>query len=193
MQCFAYFPSLIYREECPNWVEEVKSRATPYLNEMREGCGSPVLQTNCMANDPSLAFLRDAFFTASLGALKEQGYDTDRYDFFVNGMWAQEINEGGGHVLHVHANTQMCGLYFVESPENGSYPIFKDPRFSKSCLDLFSTPTLDVTNATPEIHFDNILPGSFFIFNAWLPHSICTNMAKSPTRFIHLTLAHKEK
>jgi len=193
VECFAYFPSLIYREERPDWVEEVKNKATPYINEMREGCGFSVLQTNSMVNDPSLTFLRDAFFNVSVGALEEQGYNLERYDFFVNGMWGQEINESGGHSFHVHANTQMCGFYFFESSDNGGYPIFKDPRFSKSCVDLFPVPQLNVTNATPEIHFDNIVPGSFLIFNAWLPHAISTNLGKSSTKFIHFTLTHREK
>jgi uncharacterized protein (TIGR02466 family) len=193
MQCFAYFPSLVYREECPDWVAEVKNKTAPYLDEMREGCGFSVLQTNSMVNDPSLAFLRDAFFNASVGALKEQGYDLDRYDFFVNGMWGQEISSEGEHTPHVHANTQMCGLYFLDTPKNGAYPVFKDPRFSKACMDLFSAPQSDITNATTDIHFDSVRPGSFLIFNSWLPHSISKNMAKDLTKFIHFTLTHREK
>lgn len=193
MECFAYFPSLIYREERPDWVEEVKNKATPYINQMREGCGFSVLQTNSMVNDPGLSFLRDAFFNVSVGALKEQGYDLDRYEFFVNGMWMQEISESGGHNFHVHANTQMCGFYFLEASDRGGYPIFKDPRFSKSCVDLFPAPQANVTNASPEVHFDNVLPGSLFVFNAWLPHAISTNLAKNPTKFMHFTLTHREK
>ena len=193
MDCFGYFTSLIYREERPDWVREVSDKAAPYIDEMRQGCSFPVLQTNSMINDPGLSFLRDAFFHASVGALKEQGYDLDRYEFFVNGMWLQEIHESGGHNFHVHANTQMCGLYFLESSDGGGYPIFKDPRSSKYCVDLFAVVQPNVTNATPEIHFDNIAPGSFFVFNAWLPHAISTNTSKAPTRFLHFTLTHREK
>jgi len=193
MQCFAYFPTLVYREECPQWVNEITSKIAPYFAAEQVGCENLVKQTQSPIYDEQFVDFKNSFLQAAVGVLGEQGYFVDKYDFFVNGMWGQEICPTGGHGFHVHPNTQVCGLYFLETPEKGSYPIFKDPRTLKTGLDLWQQDFSVLSNASQEVHFTDVRPGTFLLFNSWLSHAISTNLSDHNTKFIHFTVAQKEK
>lgn len=197
MNEFHYFPSAIYREEKPEWVPHVLRQADRYYEEQKRinqenKISYPVVQTGHMGNDPELFFLADYFATTAAGLLRQQGYYVDNVNFYTSGMWAQEIGCTGMHEPHIHANTQMCGLYFLETPDGGSYPIFSDPRPGKLMTD-FLMADQEVRVGTPRIYFNNMAPGTFMLFNAWLPHQLTPNMSDKPTKFIHFTLGHKEK
>ena len=146
-----------------------------------------------MGNDPELQFLGDFFGRSATNILESQGYFLDPYEFQVNGMWAQEIGQGGLHEAHIHANIQMCGFFFLQTPEWGAYPIFSDPRPGKVMSDFWTKQDGNVHLASPKIHFSNILPGTFMFFNAWLPHQFTINHNTEPTKFVHFTLLARER
>lgn len=198
MNEFHYFPSVVYREEKPEWVGHVLKNAERYYSQQKninqeQNNQWPVTQTEHMGNDPELFFLADYFAKVSVDILQRQGYLTDPYEFYTSGMWGQEIGCTGMHEPHVHANAQMCGLFFLETPTNGSFPIFSDPRPGKAMSDLFPVHTEDVYVSTPKIYFNNMLPGTFMFFNAWLPHQFAINQSCNPTKFIHFILSCKQK
>ncbi len=186
MESYAYFSSLIYREERVEWVEETLKHTQKYYEQMEP---SIVKQTEGMTNDADLEYLASYFKDKGVSILKEQGYFTDDHQFYLEGMWGQEFACTGSNVLHVHANSQISGFYFLETPEGGSYPIFDDPRPGKKMTDLWPTPSEEITLATPQIHFNNVKPGTMMFFNSWLPHMITPNQAQTPTKFIHFILS----
>ena len=198
MNEFHYFQTAVYREERPEWVEPVLRRSEPYYEVQRkrhkdENIGWPVIQTEHLGNDPELQFLGDFFGQTATGILESQGYYLEPYELRVNGMWGQEIGQGGLHEPHVHASTQMCGFFFLQTPEWGAYPIFSDPRTGKLMTDFFIREDGNVYVGSPKIHFNNVLPGTFMFFNAWLPHQLTINQNQEPTKFIHFLLSAREK
>jgi hypothetical protein len=86
----------------------------------------------------------------------------------------------------------MCGLYLLDIPEGGSFPVFSDPRPSKLMNDFFMADN-EVRVATPKIYFNNMVPGTFMFFNAWLPHQFTINQSQQPTKFVHFTLGCRER
>ena len=118
MESYAYFPSLIYREERVEWVEKTLKHSQRYYEQMEP---SVVKQTGHMANDPDLGYLTSYFKDKGVSILKEQGYSTDEHEFYLAGMWGQEFACTGSNFLHVHANSQISGFYFLETPEGVSY------------------------------------------------------------------------
>lgn len=186
MEAYSYFPSLIYREERVDWVEETLKHTQQYYEQMQP---SIVKQTEGMTNDSALYYLASYFKDKGVSILKEQGYCTDEHQFYLKGMWGQEFACTGSNFLHVHANSQISGFYFLETPEGGSYPIFDDPRPGKKMTDLWPTPSEEITLATPQIHFNNVKPGTMMFFNSWLPHMITPNQVQTPTKFIHFILS----
>ena len=200
MDSFAYFPSTVYREEHPEWVDYTLKVCDKYFVEQAKVHESaplpkcfPVLQTAHMANDPDLKYITDYFAQSSIGILRRQGYAVEKYDFVVSGMWGQNIGCYGGHNPHVHKNSQMTGLFFLNTPEGGSYPVFHDPRPARAMIELDAYPSQEVTEALSQVHFSNMRPGTFMFFNSWLPHQLTLSSTNEPTKFIHLMLSHKEK
>jgi uncharacterized protein (TIGR02466 family) len=190
MEVYAYFSSPIYREERPEWVEETLKHTHKYYEQL-EPC--VVKQTCHMANDPDLGYLTSYFRDKGVSILKEQGYLTDEYEFYVSGMWGQEFSCTGSNIMHVHPDSQVSGFYFLSAPEGGSYPIFDDPRPAKKMSDLFSEQKAEINAATPQIHFDNVQAGTMMFFNSWLPHMITPNQSNNPTKFIHFILSQRKR
>jgi len=195
MESYTYFPSIVYRKEIPEWVEETLKYTEKHYTEIGEHMAedSIVIQTMHMAKDPDLEYLTSYFRDLAVSILKEQGYLTDDYEFFVSGMWGQNLKCNGGHVSHVHRDSQISGFYFLETPEGGSYPIFEDPRTGKLMADLCAAASEDVTPAMPRVHFDNVIPGTLMLFNSWLPHIITRSVAEEETKFVHFTLSHRKR
>lgn len=210
MDFFNYFPSTIYREEHPEWVEHTLKACEKHFGwtqrhyvdqtgkpvDIQSGGLSktfPVLQTGHMAQDPELAFLAEYFQAAGVEILRRQGYDMSKYEFYVSGMWGQDIKCYGGHSPHVHKHSQLSGFFFIETPAGGSYPIFLDPRQGKAMIELDILPSEEVTEACNAVHFNNIKPGTLMLFNSWLPHQLTMNESNTPSKFIHFILAHKDK
>ena len=190
MEAFAYFASPIYREERPEWVGETLEHTQKYYDQMQP---SVVKQTMHMANDPDLGYLTSYFRDKGVSILRDQGYLTDEYEFYVSAMWGQEFACTGSNIMHVHGDSQISGFYFLEVPEGGSYPIFDDPRPGKRMADLWAQPGDQVTMATPQIHFNNVQPGTMMLFNSWLPHMITPNQSEGPTKFIHFILSQRKR
>lgn len=190
MEAYAYFPSLIYREERQEWVGETLKHTKKYYDQMES---SVVKQTVHMANDPDLGYLASYFKDSGVNILKDQGYLTDEYEFYVSGMWGQEFACTGSNIMHVHGDSQISGFYFLEVPEGGSYPIFDDPRPGKRMADLWAQPSDQVTMATPQIHFSNVQAGTMMLFNSWLPHMITPNQSNNPTKFVHFILSQRKR
>jgi uncharacterized protein (TIGR02466 family) len=194
---FHYFPTAVYREEKPEWVGHVLKQVDRWYQEQRrinqeQNINYAVVQTPHMGNDSELSFLAEYFGKTATDLLRQQGYFLDHHEFYTSGMWAQEVACMGSHEPHVHANTQMCGLYLLDIPEGGSFPVFSDPRPSKLMNDFFMADN-EVRVATPKIYFNNMVPGTFMFFNAWLPHQFTINQSQQPTKFVHFTLGCRER
>lgn len=191
MDVYPYFASPIYREERPEWIKRTLDCTKKYYEQTKEFLpeSSVVKQTGHMANDPDLRYLSAYFRDKAISILKDQGYFTDEYEFYLSGMWGQEFECTGTNLLHVHSNSQISGFYFLETPEGGSYPVFDDPRPGKVMSNLPFVPSESITIATPQIHFNNVMPGTMMFFNSWLPHMITPNGSLQPTKFLHFILS----
>ena len=190
MEVYDYFSSPIYREERPEWVEKTLKHTQKYYDQTHY---CVVKQTGHMANDPDLWYLASYFRDKGVSILKDQGYLTDEYEFYVSGMWGQEFACTGSNITHVHPDSQISGFYFLETPEGGSYPIFDDPRPAKKMSDLFSEQKAEINMATPQVHFNNVQAGTMMLFNSWLPHMITQNQSNNPTKFVHFVLSQRKR
>ena len=148
MEAYVYFSSPIYREERPEWVEETLKHTQKYYEQTE---ALLVKQTVHMGNDPDLGYLASYFRDKGISILKDQGYLTDEYEFYLSEMWGQEFSCTGSNIMHVHGNSQISGFYFLEVPEGGSYPIFDDPRSGKRMADLWAAPSDEVTMCKREL------------------------------------------
>lgn len=191
MERFSYFPCHVYRDEHPDWVGYTLQVVQKYFDQTASE--RSVDQTGHMANDPDLKFLVDYLLLASDAILREQGYDVDKYDLYVSGLWGQDVKCLGGTNVHVHKNSQLSGWFFLETPENGSYPIYHDPRMNKQMVELDYVRNEELTNASSEVHFNNVKAGTIMIANSWLQHQLTQNNSQVQTKSLHFMISHKEK
>ncbi len=190
MEQYNYFPSLIYRDEKPHWVKDTLINCEKYYKEVDDNL---VKQTDQMVHDPDLQELASYFRDSAVSILKEQSYMTDEYEFYLSGMWGQEFAFTGSNIMHVHGDSQISGFFFLKTEEGGSYPMFDDPRSGKKMTDLINMPSEEITLATPQVHFNNVIDGTVLFFNSWLPHMLTPNMVKNPTKFIHFIVSQKKR
>lgn len=192
MEGFAYFPAIVYRDERLDLAEEVASHAAKYLDDVRTTQGA-LYQSAFLQHDPVFRVVSDYLLVSAVGILQEQGYDTSRYDFYLSGLWAQEIGHGAGTNVHVHKNSQISGWMFINAPEQGAYPIYFDTRMNKGMIELDFASSDEITNATNAIHFNNVTPGTVLFSNSWMQHQLVGGSAEQPTRCLHFVISHKER
>jgi hypothetical protein len=194
MEGFAYFPAIVYRDERPDLLDTI---AKNFNKLLLENTHSPennyIVQTSNLVNNVDLRAVADYILLSSVDILKSQGYVTDKYDFYIQGLWAQEIKKSGSTNIHVHKNSQISGWFFVETPVDGSYPIFYDTRLNKSMVELDFVYSNEITNAANTIHFNNIVPGTVIFGNSWMNHQLSYNNSELPTRCIHFIVSHRER
>jgi uncharacterized protein (TIGR02466 family) len=198
MQSFAYFPSLVYRDEHPEWVDYTLKVAQKHFdwtaqNRPEEQKDWPLTQTNHMANDPEIKFLVDYLLAEGNTILRAQGYDVDKYELYLSGLWAQDVKGNGGTNVHIHKNSQVCGWFFLETPEGGAYPIYHDVRMNKQMVELDYVQGGELTNASSTVHFNNVVPGTVLFANSWMQHQLTHNASQKQTKSVHFIISHKDK
>lgn len=198
MQSFAYFPSMVYRDEHPEWVDytlKVTQKHFDWVMQNRpaEQKDWPLVQTAHMAQDPELRFLTDYLLASAQAILQGQGYAMDRYDLYVSGLWGQGVECQGLTDAHTHKNSQISGWLFLETPENGAYPVFHDPRTNKRMVELDFVQGPELTNASSTVHFNNVLPGTVLFANSWMAHQLTTSVATAHTKTVHFIISHRDK
>jgi hypothetical protein len=198
MDGFAFFPAIVYRDEKPELVSHISSIVNKYYNYTKqnsqiEQSESQVIQTENLFNDPSLSFFVDYLISSGINILEDQGYNTSKYNFYLSSFWGQEVNKSGGTNIHVHKNSQISGWYFLETPIDGSYPIFYDSRMNKAMVELDYEQDKEILNASSIVHFKDVKPGTIFFSNSWLQHQLSVNLSNSPTRAIHFVISHHDK
>lgn len=192
MQGFAYFPAIVYRDERPDLIERALPTCLEHLDRVRDQA-SLMCQSAFLAHEPALRELSDYLLVSAVEILRDQGYAVERYDFYVSGLWAQEVKKGAGTNVHVHKNSQIAGWFFLETPENGAYPIYHDARMNKAMIELDSIQGSEITNATSMVHFNNLSPGTVMFSNSWVQHQLIGGNTEQPTRCVHFIISHKDR
>lgn len=191
MDRFEYFSSCVYRDERPDWVGYTRQVVQKYYDQAESN--GMLNQTDHMAGDPDLKFLVDYLLLASDTILREQGYDMDKYELYVSGLWGQDVKCNGGTNVHLHKNSQICGWFFLETPEGGAYPVYHEPRVHKQMVELDFVQRSELTNASSAVHFANVKPGTILMSNSWMQHQLTQNNAQEQTKSVHFIISHKER
>lgn len=192
MEGFAYFPAIVYRDERPEFIAEVLPACMNALDKVRHSTWA-LLQSEHLGSDSRVQNLANYLLWSSVDILRGQGYAVEKYDFYFQGLWAQELQKGAGTNVHVHKNSQICGWFFLETPQDGAYPVYYDTRIDKRMVELDYAHGGEVTNATGSIHFNNVMPGTVMFSNSWMQHQLTGSNADAPTRCIHFIVAHRER
>lgn len=191
MMHFDYFPSRVYRDERPDLVQQVLPVCDVRLNEMRNA-NYPFCQTNHLGREAELRQLSGYLLLSAGNILREQGYMVENYDFYLSGLWAQEIKRNGHTDRHAHKNSQICGWFFLEVPDAGVVAIYHDTRINKSMIEIDFNHEENIQFATNSIFFDNMQAGTVLLNNSWMQHQLSGGDSEQPTKCIHFTISHRD-
>jgi len=188
---YAYFSSLVYRDEKPDWVAHTLDITKKYFSDAPQN--EFVIQTDQMVNDSNLEFLNNHLIASAYNILVGQGYDMQKYELYVGCIWGQNFKAIGGMPSHVHKNSQICGWFFLETSEGSVYPVYQDVRANKQMVELDYIQGSELTNASSQVHFNNVIPGTILMANSWLPHQLVATEATAQSKMLHFTICHREK
>lgn len=191
METFEYFPTQIRRDERPDFLDNIASIAVEAIDEVRN-VGATMSQSNCLLGNDQLEGFKNYLLLASTEMLRQQGYDLGRYDFYMSGLWAQDMKKPACTTPHVHKNSQISGWFFTKVPENGAYVVYHDPRSGKNMVDLDIAAGTEITNATGSVYFNNLKDGTVLFNNSWINHQLISGTSEDPTRCFHFIISHRE-
>ena len=188
---FDYFPSRVYRDERPDLAQQVLPICNDRFNEVRNP-NDAICQTPHLGHEVDLRQLSDYLLLSAGNILREQGYKVEKYDFYVSGLWGQEIKQNSHTQRHMQKNSQICGWFFLEVPNSGATTVYYDTRINKSMIELDFEQRENIEFATSSIHFDNMQPGTVLFSNSWIEHQLTGSASEQPTKCIYFTISHRD-
>lgn len=195
LQSFLYFPTAIYTDSKPEFLEVARAVAERHIAKANEERPPndvyPVTMTGLLTEEAELEPLLRYIGQMGWSILAGQGYAMENVSLTFSEFWAQEHRKTSSMEVHPHGRgVQLAGFYFLDVPTDPAPPraIFHDPRPGKVMIDM---PEQDHNMATYASHMINFVPqeGMVMFTNAWLPHAFSRNPCDKPFRFIHFNLS----
>ena len=193
LQVDYYFPCPVYLLERPDFLEAVNEVSEEYLKVARKKGAQheiyPLYMTDNYWGDERVGAFVDFVGATAWNILDEQGYVMQGNTVSFLEMWTQEHPKHSAMEQHVHGGTsQIVGFYFLEVPDDSSRLVFHDPRAAKVQIAL---PEKDIKKVTPASKMVNFTPkpGTLMFANPWLAHSLTSNAADKPFKFVHFNIA----
>jgi hypothetical protein len=51
----------------------------------------------------------------------------------------------------------------------------------------------ELVNASSEVHFNNLKPGTILMANSWMQHQLTQNNSQEQTKSVHFVVSHRER
>jgi len=191
MMHFDYFPSRVYRDERPDLTQQVLSICNARFDEVRN-TNDPICQTPHLGREIELRQLSDYLLLSAGNILREQGYMVEKYDFYLSGLWGQEIKPYGHTQCHMQKNSQISGWFFLEVPDPSVTAVYYDTRINKSMIELDFDQQENINFSTSSIYFSNMQTGTVLFSNSWMQHQLRGSTTEQLTKCIHFTISHRD-
>lgn len=188
---YSFFPTLVYRNELPGWVKKIEAVVAGKLKN--RDAKSKVVQSENLILNQNLEFFNSFILKEAVYALSEQGYDVQKYDFFVSEIWGQMFTPGGLNFPHVHPGCQISGLYFFEVSDEGVEIYLHDPRSNKLMTDLVEVQSKSILASSTQVVLTPPVEGTLLMYNSWLSHNVVNNSAAQNVKFLHFNISCKIK
>jgi hypothetical protein len=186
------FASPVYRTNLSQFLPEVKNVFEEYVNKVK--CVSstpsvyPCVMTELMSSDTRLSYFIKHINDMSWNILNTQGYNMDLFYTDASEIWGQHHPYSSNMEHHIHGlDVQLCGFYFLDTPDESSKMYFHDPRSVKVYAGLPERNSDVITSAHNMVYYVP-KPGDIFFTNAWLAHSFSRNASQLPFNFIHINV-----
>ena len=210
INCSSYFASPIYTYIDKSWIKDLNKISDEYLKNSYDKTKKQIDERNKIVGnvkdhgfsyhsdqligDKRIKNFKNLLLDMSWNLLNSQGYLMENYKMVINELWVQEFAKSGGghHDTHIHGNNHISGFYFLKCSDKTSFPIFHDPNQAKSMSQLLLKNENEASFAMNKVHYKPE-PGTFIIFNSYLPHQFLVDDGVDPFRFIHFNIQAIDK
>jgi uncharacterized protein (TIGR02466 family) len=198
-----YFITPIYDIFLPELIKPLNKASDKFIKEIKKinilenkkkfkkniGDLTKVHHSTSLINVKEFEEIKNFVLNQSPFVLDQIGYDISNHRMVMTEMWVQEFAEKGGgyHEGHIHSNNHISGFYFLKCSENTSNPIFHDPRYSKTMMQLPEKNKDNITFVNDLINY-RVMPGTLILFPAFIEHSFAIDAGIDPFRFIHFNI-----
>ncbi len=94
--------------------------------------------------------------------------------FEITGCWANTLEPGAAHPMHIHPNNFLSGVYYVQVQPGADNINFHDPRPQTG---IIRPPVIELTAYNTDQVVVSVEEGMLLLFPAWLPHSVSVNVS----------------
>jgi uncharacterized protein (TIGR02466 family) len=93
-----------------------------------------------------------------------------RDGFYINNMWGNIATRAHSHMEHIHPNSYLSGILYINIPYGSSMTYFSDPR--GHAPHIIEPDYSQRNDLNAGIQYINPKPGKMLIWHSWLPHSV---------------------
>jgi uncharacterized protein (TIGR02466 family) len=166
------FPSAIFNTVDENLADQLLPIAKKYLNDENYiNKDIKIYKTTWFAEPKTYEeFNFFSNYVSNIGKmfLKKQGYKTDNINFDVS-FFLNEMHYNQYHPVHTHANNDLSGIIYLQTPPGSGPIIFHDPKprryFIQREIEFPNDSNLNTISITP-------MKGMLLMWESWLEHSV---------------------
>lgn len=194
MDLHHYFPSVIGKEDHPEWVPSMKSEVEKIFKGPKQNVnknfyynGETTYGTQSLTDAPEF----EPFVNFVKGRAKEfldlQGYDTARLPWRPY-FFANSFNKGSTHPKHVHSQCSISGIFYISTPPGSSKITFYPNQPFKDFFDyMYLVKDTDNWYSMQSVSYQPY-PGLMLMWPAWLYHEVLPNDSNEPRTSIVFNL-----
>jgi uncharacterized protein (TIGR02466 family) len=186
MELHNWFPSVIGKEECPEWIDPLNVLVDGIFNSPDKNV-NPNFYHNGETTHGTQSLLDNNNFKPFINFVQQkakdfldmQGFDSDRVTWRPY-FFANSFLQGSNHPKHLHSQCTISGIYYLKTPPGSSKIIFYPNQPFKDFFDYMYA-VKDPTNwyglqSTEYVPY----PGLLLMWPAWLYHEVPPNASVEP-------------
>ena len=191
MELHNWFPSVIGKEEHPEWLEPMIKLFDGIFNVPNKNVnssfyynGETTYGTRDLTKEPEFQPFLNFVLERGKHFLELQGYDSSRVPWKPY-MFANNFKEGSNHPRHLHSQCTLSGIYYLKTPPGSSKIIFTPNQPFKDFFDyMFMVKDENNWYSMQKVEYTPT-PGTLLIWPAWLYHEVPPNNSTEPrTSFV---------
>lgn len=132
--------------------------------------------------------LRQAIGLGCISCAKTLAFDFENFELAITSMWLNRSGHGNLHKAHIHANTMLSGVYYVQTPPDCGKIEFFDPVTARVATKHPSTEHRRINTSTAQY---NPKEGMLVIFPSWLQHWVEPNQGEGERVSVSFNVAYQ--
>lgn len=194
MDLHHWFPSVIGKEEHPEWIDPCNALVDNIFNIPDKNVndsfyynGETTYGTRSLVDEPEFSPFVNFIQNRAKEFLEIQGFDSSRVPWKPY-FFANSFLEGSNHPKHLHSQCTISGIFYLKTPPGSSNIIFHPNQPFKDFFDyMFFIKDPNNWYSKQSVEYTPY-PGLLLMWPAWLYHEVPPNKSVEPRTSIVFNL-----